>query len=49
MFIAIKENKITRRPLLEAVASTQAVAEAIKVKDFTEGMYSDMSRVPAGK
>ena len=38
LFIAIKENKITRQPLLEAVASTQAVAEAIKVKDFAKGM-----------
>ena len=37
-FIAIVENKIIRKPLLEAVASTQAVAEAIKVKDFEKAM-----------
>lgn len=37
-FIAIVENKIIRKPLLEAVASTQAVAEAIKAKDFKKAM-----------
>ena len=37
-FIAIVENKIIRKPLLEAVASTQAVAEAIKNKDFKKAM-----------
>ena len=37
-FIAIDENKIIRKPLLEAVASTQAVAEAIKAKDFKKAM-----------
>ena len=33
-FIAIIENKIVRQPLLEAVASTQAVAKAISEKNF---------------
>ena len=37
-FIAIIENKIQRQPLLEAVASTQAVADAIKVKDFQKAI-----------
>ena len=37
-FIAIIENKIERQPLLEAVASTQAVADAIKAKDFQKAV-----------
>lgn len=37
-FISIIENKIVRKPLLEAVAATQAVAEAIKVKDYKKAM-----------
>lgn len=40
--IGISENKITRVPLLEAVAQTQAVATAIEVKDFAKAMsYRD--------
>ncbi len=37
-FIAIIENKIVRNPLIEAVKSTQEVAEAIKVKDFNRAL-----------
>ena len=37
-FIAIIENKIVRNPLIEAVATTGQVAEAIKVKDFKRAM-----------
>ncbi|RPB18604.1 6-phosphofructokinase [Terfezia boudieri ATCC MYA-4762] len=36
--IAITENKITRKPLMEAVKLTQAVATAIKKKDFETAM-----------
>jgi 6-phosphofructokinase 1 len=36
--IAITENKICRRPLVEAVKLTQSVATAIKAKDFTKAM-----------
>jgi 6-phosphofructokinase 1 len=40
--IGISENKITRVPLLEAVAQTQAVATAIEAKDFDRAMsYRD--------
>ncbi len=40
--IGISENKITRVPLLEAVAKTQAVAKAIEAKNFDEAMsYRD--------
>lgn len=40
--IGISENKITRVPLLEAVAETQAVATAIENKDFDKAMsYRD--------
>lgn len=40
--IGISENKITRKPLLEAVAQTQAVATAIEDKDFDKAMsYRD--------
>ncbi|CAD6592710.1 MAG: 6-phosphofructokinase, alpha subunit [Alectoria sarmentosa] len=37
-FIAIIENKIVRNPLIEAVKSTQEVAEAIKAKDFKRAL-----------
>lgn len=37
-FIAVIENKIVRNPLIEAVATTGQVAEAIKVKDFKRAM-----------
>ena len=37
-FISIIEAKIARKPLLEAVASTQAVATAIEAKDFKKAM-----------
>lgn len=36
--IGISENKITKIPLLEAVAKTQAVAAAIANKDFAKAM-----------
>ncbi|BGP01179.1 6-phosphofructokinase, alpha subunit [Rhodotorula toruloides] len=36
--IGIRENKITRRPLMEAVAQTQEVAKAIEAKDFTRAL-----------
>ena len=36
--ISIIENKIVRKPLLEAVKATQAVAEAIEAKDFEGAM-----------
>jgi 6-phosphofructokinase 1 len=36
--IAITENKICRRPLVEAVRLTQSVAKAIERKDFTAAM-----------
>jgi 6-phosphofructokinase 1 len=36
--ICIVENKIVRRPLLEAVAQTQEVAKAIERKDFDTAM-----------
>ncbi len=37
-FIAIKENKITRKPLVKAVEDTKKVAEAIEAKDFKRAM-----------
>lgn len=37
-FIAIIENQIVRSPLIEAVASTQQVAEAIAAKDFKRAL-----------
>ena len=37
-FIAIIENKIVRQPLLEAVASTKAVAEAIEHRNFQKAI-----------
>ncbi|KAL0265135.1 6-phosphofructokinase, alpha subunit [Diplodia seriata] len=36
--ICILENKIVRRPLMEAVKQTHEVAEAIKAKDFDRAM-----------
>ncbi|KAI0342766.1 6-phosphofructokinase [Trametopsis cervina] len=36
--IGIRENKITRVPLMEAVAMTHSVATAISEKDFTKAM-----------
>ncbi|OCF45858.1 6-phosphofructokinase [Kwoniella heveanensis CBS 569] len=40
--IGIQENKITKVPLLEAVAQTQAVATAIENRDFAKAMsYRD--------
>ncbi|KAI4148919.1 MAG: hypothetical protein LQ340_004872 [Diploschistes diacapsis] len=36
--IAIIENKIVRKPLVEAVEATQAVAKAIEAKDFDHAM-----------
>ncbi|KAG9242804.1 phosphofructokinase-domain-containing protein [Calycina marina] len=37
-FIAINENKITRKPLVQAVLDTQAVAKAIENQDFERAM-----------
>ncbi|KIK63134.1 hypothetical protein GYMLUDRAFT_84111 [Collybiopsis luxurians FD-317 M1] len=40
--IGIQENKITRIPLMEAVAMTRAVSSAIEAKDFDKAMsYRD--------
>ena len=36
--IAIIENKIVRKPLMEAVKLTHGVAEAIEAKDFDRAM-----------
>ena len=36
--IAVTENKITRKPLMEAVKLTHAVADAIAAKDFDRAM-----------
>ena len=36
--IAINENKITRKPLMESVALTKSVADAIAAKDFEKAM-----------
>ncbi|KAM0754370.1 6-phosphofructokinase [Meredithblackwellia eburnea MCA 4105] len=36
--IGIKENKITREPLMEAVKQTQEVAKAIAAKDFARAL-----------
>ncbi|KAG9237640.1 phosphofructokinase-domain-containing protein [Amylocarpus encephaloides] len=47
-FIAINENKITRKPLVQAVLDTKEVAKAIEARDFTKAMslrdteFSDM-------
>jgi 6-phosphofructokinase 1 len=37
-FIAITENKITRKPLMAAVQETQSVAKAIESQDFDKAM-----------
>lgn len=37
-FIAINENKITRKPLVQAVLDTQEVAKAIEARDFDKAM-----------
>ena len=37
-FIAINENNITRKPLMQAVIDTQAVAKAIEAHDFDKAM-----------
>lgn len=37
-FIAINENKITRKPLVQSVIDTQEVAKAIEAKDFDRAM-----------
>ncbi|EDO19484.1 hypothetical protein Kpol_1018p12 [Vanderwaltozyma polyspora DSM 70294] len=36
--IAINENKITRKPLIDSVALTKSVADAIQAKDFEKAM-----------
>lgn len=37
-FIAIDENKITRKPLMEAVQATQRVAKEIEARNFDQAM-----------
>jgi len=37
-FIAITENKITRKPLVQAVLDTKEVATAIEARDFNRAM-----------
>lgn len=37
-FIAITENKIVRKPLMQAVLNTKAVAKAIEAQDFDKAM-----------
>ena len=37
-FIAITENKITRRPLMKAVKDTKSVEKAIDAQDFEKAM-----------
>lgn len=37
-FIAINENKITRKPLIQAVLDTKEVSKAIEARDFTKAM-----------
>ncbi|QSZ36961.1 hypothetical protein DSL72_009053 [Monilinia vaccinii-corymbosi] len=37
-FIAINQNKITRKPLVQSVIDTQEVAKAIEAKDFDKAM-----------
>ncbi|OBT47270.1 6-phosphofructokinase [Pseudogymnoascus sp. WSF 3629] len=37
-FIAINENKIVRKPLMQAVRDTQEVAKAIQARDFDRAM-----------
>lgn len=36
--IAINENKIVRKPLMESIALTKSVADAIQAKDFAKAM-----------
>ena len=37
-FIAINENKITRKPLIQAVLDTKEVSKAIEARDFDRAM-----------
>lgn len=37
-FIAINENKITRKPLMQAVIDTKEVSKAIEARDFDKAM-----------
>lgn len=37
-FIAINENKITRKPLVQAVLDTKEVAKAIEAQDYDKAM-----------
>ena len=37
-FIAINENKITRKPLMQAVIDTKEVSKAIEARDFNKAM-----------
>lgn len=37
-FIAITENQIVRRPLMQAVQDTKTVAQAVEEKDFDKAM-----------
>lgn len=37
-FIAINENKIVRKPLMQAVKETKEVATAVDAKDFDKAM-----------
>lgn len=37
-FIAVNENKITRKPLMQAVEDTKEVARAIEARDFDRAM-----------
>jgi 6-phosphofructokinase 1 len=37
-FIAINENKIARKPLIQAVVDTKEVAKAIEARDFDKAM-----------
>ena len=37
--IAVVENKICRKPLMEAVEATQSVAQAIAAKDFKRAIH----------
>lgn len=37
-FIAITENQITRRPLMQAVKDTKEVAKAVDAQDFEKAM-----------
>jgi 6-phosphofructokinase 1 len=37
-FIAVNENKITRKPLMQAVINTKEVAKAIEAREFERAM-----------